>query len=62
MSYFFNLVLPGCIPFLGGGICDFYIRDMGKVDFKIAGNRMRYTHGTANVFIFIFDKGERYMI
>ena len=35
-------------------------RDIGKVGFKIAGNGMRYTHGTRNVLNFLVGKQEKY--
>ena len=48
-------------PYLGHGICHFYRRVIGKVDSRISGNGMRYTHRRAgNAFTFLFDKRERY--
>ena len=37
-------------------ICHFFRQDIGKVGFKIAGNGMRYTHGTESFIIFLFIK------
>ena len=49
-------------PFSGRGFHHIFRRDMGKVDFEIAGNRMSYAHDTVNVLIFLFSigKDERY--
>ena len=46
--------------FLGRDICHFMRRDIGKLDFKIAGNGIRYTHGTGNFLIFLLGKREKY--
>ena len=46
--------------FSGRGICHFLRRDIGKLGFKIAGNGIRYTHGTGNVLIFLLGKREKY--
>ena len=48
------------MAFLRRGICHFSIWDIGKVGFKIAGNGIRYTHGTGNVLIFLLGKREKY--
>ena len=48
--------------FSGRDIFHFYRRVIGKVVSKIAGNGMRYTNDTGNVFIFLFDKRESYHI
>ena len=45
--------------FSGRGICHFLWRDKGKLGFKIAGNGIRYTHGTKNVLIFLLGKREK---
>ena len=44
----------------GRGICHFLKRDNGNLGFKIAGNGIRYTHGTGNVLIFLLGKREKY--
>ena len=46
--------------FSGRGIPYFFRRDIGKLDFKVAGNGIRYTHGTGNVLIFLPGKSEKY--
>ena len=46
--------------FSGRGICHFLRRDFGKLDFKIAGNGIRFTHGTENFLIFLLGKREKY--
>ena len=46
--------------FSGRGICYFLRRDFGTLGFKIAGNGIRYTHGTGNVLIFLLGKREKY--
>ena len=45
--------------FSGRGICHFLRRDIGKLGFKIAGNWIRYTHGTGNFLIFLLGKREK---
>ena len=40
----------------------FFRRDIRKVGFKIAGNGMRYIHGTGNFLMFLFGKREKYEI
>ena len=46
--------------FSGRGICHFLRRNIGKLGFEIAGNGIRYTHGTGNVLIFLLGKREKY--
>ena len=52
MYYFcFDRGLAGL--FRDTGLTTFiYRRDLGRLELKIAGDGMRYTHGTGNVFIF----------
>ena len=44
------------------GICHFFIWDIGKVGFKIAGNGIRYTHGNGNFLVFFLCKRQEYEI
>ena len=44
--------------FRDAGFCHFYRLDIRKVDFKIAGNGMGYTHGTQNIFLFYAINGK----
>ena len=37
-----------------------FFQDIGKMDFKVAGNGMRYTHGTGNALAFLFGKRDVY--
>ena len=46
--------------FSGRGICHFFRRDIGNLGFKIAGNGIRYAHGTGNGFIFLLGIRENY--
>ena len=44
--------------FSGRRICLSFRRDIGKVAFKGAGSRMRYTYGTENFLIFNLVNGK----
>ena len=46
--------------FSGRGLCHFYRGDIGMVEFKIAENGIKCTHGTGNAFDFLFNKREVY--
>ena len=48
--------------FLERNICHLSRLDIGEGDFKIVGNGMRYTHGTGNVLIFLFDRIDKDII
>ena len=46
--------------FFGKQDITIFRQDIGKVDFKIAGNGMRYTHGNGNFLVILFGKRDRY--
>ena len=46
--------------FSGRGISHFFRRNIGNAGLRIAGNGMRYTHGTKNILMFLFGKREKY--
>ena len=45
--------------FSGSGICHFFRRDIGKLDFRIVGKGIKYTHDTGNILIFLHGTRER---